>query len=162
RFRELEKIVAKEGVVLGSAHPFYLPDPGFTPLTPAPDLEIRWFEGDAIEAFRGDKRYTNAYSFDEAAPDMIGVGAYVDGRCIGMAGASADSPTLWQIGIDVDKASRGRHVGATLVSLLKEEIIKKGHTPFYGTSMSNIASQRVAHHSGFVVAWAELSSDRAG
>ncbi len=76
-----------------------------------------------------------------------------------MAGASADSPLFWQIGINVDFQARGLHVGSTLVRLLAQDIIAHGAVPYYGTSMSHIASQRVAHRAGFAVTWAELITE---
>ena len=51
------------------------------------------------------------------------------------------------------------HVGSTLVRLLAQDIIVQGAVPYYGTSMSHIASQRVAHRAGFVAAWAELIAE---
>lgn len=162
RFRELEEIIKPFGFKLGCAHPFYLPnDEEYKEdAETARPYEIVKYDRDAIEQFRGDERFKEAYSFDENAPDMLGVGAVSDGKIIGMAGASADSPTLWQIGISVDPAARGKRVGATLVRILKDDILKLNLTPFYGTSMSNIGSQRVAHHAGFIAAWAELGSMR--
>ena len=77
-----------------------------------------------------------------------------------MAGASADSPAMWQIGINVDPQMREAGIGKMLVTLLKNEILKKGILPFYGTSMSHIASQRVALGAGFVPAWAELATSK--
>ena len=76
-----------------------------------------------------------------------------------MAGASADSPLFWQIGINVAPHVREMHVGSTLVRLLAQDILAQGTIPYYGTSMSHIASQRVAHHAGFAVAWAELITE---
>ena len=73
-----------------------------------------------------------------------------------MAGASCDRPTMWQIGINVEPEARGTGVGTMLVALLKNEILSRGVLPFYGTSASHLASQRVALGAGFVPAWAEL------
>ena len=87
------------------------------------------------------------------------IAAAKDGQILGMAGASADSPLFWQIGINVDSHAVGMHVGSTLVRLLAQDIIAQGAVPYYGTSMSHIASQRVAHRAGFAVAWAELVAE---
>ena len=78
----------------------------------------------------------------------------------GMAGASADSPTFWQIGINVNKEYEGRHIASGLVSILKHDILQKGIVPYYGTSFSNLASQHVAVRAGFEAAWVELITDR--
>lgn len=77
-----------------------------------------------------------------------------------MAGASADSPTFWQIGINVNKEYEGRHIASGLVSILKHDILQKGIVPYYGTSFSNLASQHVAVRAGFEVAWVELITER--
>ena len=162
-FKALEDIVSPFGFRLCSAHPFYLPgsvEIEADPLDGKRDYEIVKYDREAIEQFRGNDRFSNAYSFEEKAPDMLGVGAVLDGKIIGMAGASADSETLWQIGIDVVPEARGKHVGADLVRILKNDILKSGHMPFYGTSMSNIGSQRVAHHAGFVASWSELGAEK--
>ena len=87
---------------------------------------------------------------------MLAVAAVKDGQILGMAGAGCDSPTMWQIGINVMPESRTSGIGTRLVSLLKNEVLKRGILPFYGTSMSHIASQRVAIGAGFMPAWAEL------
>ena len=34
-------------------------------------------------------------------PDMIAAAAVLDGKTVAVAGASEDSPLMWQIGIDV-------------------------------------------------------------
>ena len=52
--------------------------------------------------------------------------------------------------------AEGLGIGSMLVAVLKNEILKRGKLPFYGTSMSHIASQRVALGAGFVPMWAEL------
>ena len=82
----------------------------------------------------------------------------MDDKIIGMAGASADSETMWQIGIDVLPEYRGRGIGTNLVTLLKNEVLKRGKIPFYGTVESHLNSQNIAISAGFFPAWAELYS----
>lgn len=156
--RRLNERFSRDGYQIVFAHPFFLPAD-----TEEPDssgYEIRWYEAEDIEQFRGDSRYKNAYGFCDTAPDVIGVAALKDGSIVGMAGASCDSPTMWQIGIDVDRNIRQRGIGKMLVSMLKNEILKRGKLPFYGTGMSHFASQKVALGAGFTPAWAELVTDR--
>jgi predicted GNAT family acetyltransferase len=90
---------------------------------------------------------------------VLGVAALRKGEIVGMAGASADSPTMWQIGINVEPACRGEGLASLLVTLLKNEILKRGVLPFYGTALSHIASQRTALVAGFLPAWAELVAE---
>ena len=102
------------------------------------------------------ERFGEAFLFHELPKDEIGVGAYRDGVLLGMAGATSDSDSMWQIGINVMPEAEGLGIGSMLVAVLKNEILKRGKLPFYGTSMSHIASQRVALGAGFVPMWAEL------
>lgn len=152
--RELDARLHKDGWQIESAHPFYLAERPSEVKTE--DWEIRRYEGAEIERFRGDGRYGEAYAFCPEAPDVLGAAAVREGRILGMAGASCDSPTMWQIGINVEPEARGAGVGTMLVALLKNEILSRGVLPFYGTSASHLASQRVALGAGFVPAWAEL------
>lgn len=98
--------------------------------------------------------------FEDVPKDEIGIAAYQDGEILGMAGATSDSPLMWQIGINVLPKARGMDIGSLLVGLLKNELIDMGILPFYGTSMSHIASQKVALRAGFSPAWAELYCEK--
>lgn len=122
------------------------------------EYEIRWYEREDIEQFRGDERFVHAYSFLEHAPDVLGIAAVKDGMILGMAGASADSDVMWQIGIDVMPESKGLNIGPFITILLKREILKRGKLPYYGTVESHIQSQKVAVKSGFLPYWAEINS----
>ena len=89
---------------------------------------------------------------------MLAVAAFDGDGIIGMAGASSDSQTMWQIGIDILPKYRGKGIGTNLVTLLKNEILNRGKIPFYGTVESHFHSQNIAISSGFFPAWAELYS----
>ena len=94
------------------------------------------------------------------APDRIGIAAVLNGEIIGMAGASEDSPLMRQIGINVLPDFRGKGIAEYLVTALKNMILDEGYLPFYGTSMSHLASQRVALSAGFRPAWTELTAEK--
>lgn len=158
-FRTLENIVSQHGYRLRTAHPFFVPTDDSV-LSPE-GFEIKKFSHDEIQQFRGMPEYDEAFCFDDNAPDMIGVAAVADGRIVGMAGASADSPYLWQIGINVDRNYEGRGIASSIVSIIKKDIMDMGILPYYGTSISNLPSQRVAAKAGFEVAWVELLSEKA-
>lgn len=77
-------------------------------------------------------------------------------RVVSVAAVSADSETMWQIGIDVADAHRGRGLGVALTSLAAERILNTGRVPYYTTSSSNIPSMRTALSCGFHPAWVEV------
>ncbi len=156
----LDRMLRKYGYTVDKLHPFFIPDT-IREVPKRPEFAVRWYNGADIEQFRGDERFLKAYSFEETAPDVIGAAALSDGKILGMAGASADSDTMWQIGIDVVPEARGQRLGVYLVSLLKNEILSRGRLPFYGTAVSHTISQTIAVRSGFRPAWAELSVKRA-
>ena len=156
--RELDARLAQDGLYIASAHPFFLPDREVKPATDGWD--IRFYEQADIEQFRGDPRFPESYAFNTLAPDMLGVSASLGGEIAAMAGASRDSQRMWQIGVDVRPDMRGKGLGSTVVSLLKNEVMLRGRLPFYGTAMSHIASQRTALRAGFAPAWTELYAKR--
>lgn len=73
-----------------------------------------------------------------------------------MAGVSRDGEYLWQIGINVDPDCAGQGLGHRLVRAMKEEVLRRGKVPFYGTSESHTLSQTVGLKAGFVPAWTEV------
>lgn len=74
----------------------------------------------------------------------------------GMAGVSEDGEYLWQVGINVEEDCAGQGLANRLVRTLKEEILKRGKVPFYGTSESHSVSMTVGLKAGFVPAWTEI------
>ncbi len=155
---ELEGQLALHGKRLGQSHHMFLPRPGFVEVKAG--VNVRWYETDGIMNLYGGG-FPNALcrEFDPKRPDMLAVAALDnDGGIMGLAGCSADCPNMWQIGIDVLPPFRGRGIAAALVSLLRNEILKRGYIPFYGTSLSNLHSWNVAINSGFYPAWVEIAT----
>ena len=99
----------------------------------------------------------NALCEERKNLDMLSVGAYDGSALAGLAGCSADADDMWQIGVDVLPAYRGRGIASTLTSRLALEIFARGKVPFYCCAWSNIPSARNAIRSGFAPAWVEMT-----
>lgn len=151
----LNRELAAFGAQVRHARPFFTCDESRPVDTQGLDVE-RYDAQEILRRFRTNELFSNAYGFEATAPDVLGVSASEDGLYLGMAGASADSPLMWQIGIDVLPEARGRGVAQMLVGLIRNDVLAAGRLPYYGTSISHLASQRVALGAGFLPAWFEL------
>ena len=105
--------------------------------------------------------WSNALCEDRKELDVLGVGAYVHGKLVGLAGCSADCDTMWQIGVDVLPAYRRKGIAAALTSRLAVEVVERDKVPFYCSAWSNIRSARNAVKSGFIPAWVEMTAKPA-
>jgi GNAT superfamily N-acetyltransferase len=135
---------------------YFLPDLDRLPILPAPEgFAFALVEQGEIPCLYDTEGFHNAIQYDahHPRPDILAVTARRDGELVGIAGASDDSARLWQVGIDVRPAVRKAGLAAALVSQLTREILSRGYIPYYGTGSSNIASQRVAHRTGYSIAW---------
>ena len=101
--------------------------------------------------------WSNALCKDRRHLDVLGVGAYDNGRLVGLAACSADCEEMWQIGIDVLPEYRQRGIASALTGRLAREILDRGKVPFYCSAWSNIRSARNAAKSGFIPAWVEMT-----
>ena len=155
--RKLDEKLREFGYKIYDTHIYCLPDMDFEGYDFSVPYEIRWFEPDEIPGLRENNPFINALMFLPDCPDVIAVAAYDgDGRAVAMAGASSDSDTMWQIGIDVLPEYRNRGLAFALVTMLKEKIISLGKVPFYGTSESHSNSLHVGLRSGFMPAFTEV------
>lgn len=155
---ELEAQLQKYGKKLWQSHHMFLPKPVMS--NPVIDIEVKWFEQEDIKALYGREEFSNALceKYLPERPDMLAVAAMKGKRIIGLAGCSADTELFWQIGIDVLPEFRGAGIGTKLVQLLKDEIVRRGAIPFYGTSLSNLHSWNIALNCGFYPAWVEIET----
>ena len=103
------------------------------------------------------EQWSHCLTFDDRERDVLAVGAYDNGRLIGLAGCSADCEMMYQIGVDVLPDYRRKGIASAVTSKLAVEILKLGKVPFYCAAWSNIRSVRNAVKSGFRPAWVELT-----
>lgn len=135
---------------------YYLPDlPQIEPLTSPDGFTYEIIEQNDIPLLYRHEGFRNAIQYDvnHPRPDILVMLAKKDSRIVAMAGASSDCAMMWQVGMDVLPEYRNHGLAAYLVNRLTLEILDRGYVPYYGTSSSNIASQRVAHRAGYFPAW---------
>lgn len=152
--KSLDQELARYGHGIEDLHEGFLPD--LRRKNTDYPLPLRWFEEEEILQFRNDTRFQEAFAFHESHPDILGVAAYDGKEIMGMAGASRDGERLWQIGIDVIDKYRGKGIASMLTKAMKDEVLRRGAVPFYGTAPSHIISKNVAIHAGFSPAWSEI------
>lgn len=152
--RKIDSELANYGREILDTHIYFLPSE--EPTDVRPRCKVRWFENEELLQFRDNKNISHALCFSQTQPDRLAVAAYDGEQLMAMAGVSEDGAHLWQIGIDVLQGYEGRGLAANLVTLLKQEVIRRGHVPYYGTSETHAVSRSVAIASGFLPAWSEI------
>lgn len=155
----LNNALEKKGYCVAHLAQFFLPDVDYVPELNT-DIETKIFIEDDITSLYDDQRFTMALDYNRTGErvDTIAIAAYVDGQIAGVAGATNDCETMWQIGIDVLEEFRFQRIASTLTYLLSQEILKRGIVPFYCCAWSNIASKNTARKAGFKDAWVELTA----
>jgi GNAT superfamily N-acetyltransferase len=128
------------------------------------EIEINLIQEESIKQLYGNNLFPNALGrwYDPQRPRLLGCSAKHDGVTVGLATASADSDSMWQIGIDILPDYRNRGIGKALVGQLTEALFKMRKLPYYSTGISNISSRRTAISVGYRPAWVEIfSKERA-
>ncbi|MCM1244171.1 MAG: GNAT family N-acetyltransferase [Roseburia sp.] len=154
---KINRKLLEYGQRLVDAHHHYIP--AWIKISVEQRFDVKWYEKNEIEVFRGDNRFWEALLFDENTPDMLAVCAVEDDIILGMANATRDCERLWQIGVNVTQEGCGKGVGSYVTTLLKEELLNRGIVPMYATVESHIKSQKVAFKSGFMPAFYEIFSE---
>ncbi len=158
--RMIDSELEKQGHRIGLTAQYYLPKTPYRPSSRSEGFSISVFEGSDLHQLYGLRKFDNALLFRTEGDrhDILAVCAINGSTVMGIAGASLDSPTMAQIGVDVGEGFRSMGIGSALVSACACEIFRKGLIPYYGTWSGNIISQRLAMTCGFYPAWVEVQS----
>ena len=135
---------------------YFLPDVNVLKEMPC-DYELRVLYPEDFKDCYTDQ-WGNALCHDRKHLDKFAVGAFDDGKLVGLAGCSADCEMMYQIGVDVLPEYRKKGIASSITSRLALEILKIGKVPFYCAAWSNVRSVRNAIKSGFRPAWVELTA----
>lgn len=156
--RKIDLAMQSFGYEINEMPQYYLPKPSSDEEEAL--FTTKWYDEASIKVFKDDARFEQAFIFSSHFPDVLGVAAVECDEILGMAGASADCECLYQVGIDVLPGHRGHGIGTSLVKQIKDELLKRGKVPFYGTGSSHLHSRNIAINAGFYPAWVELYSKK--
>lgn len=101
-------------------------------------------------------RHALSYLTDSPRPDLVAAVARICGEVVGVAGASADCETMWQVGVDVVAGEHRRGIGRAIVGRVTGEVLARGRLPYYSTVVSNLGSSRLALGLGYRLGWVEV------
>lgn len=120
---------------------YYLPDVGNIKVIENNNYDFRLIDS-GIQSFYKYKGIHNVLQYDVQSerPEVLAAVAYANDRLFGIACASADSKTMWQIGVDVLPEYRGNELAVKFVNMITIEIFKREIVPYYTTDNANINS----------------------
>lgn len=133
----------------------------FDPYRLGGEIEVGLIREVGIRQLYGNNLFPNALGrqHDPQRPRLLACSARHGGTIVGLAAASADSDSMWQVGIDVIPDYRNHRIGKALVSRLTEALFDIEKLPYYlTTGMANISSRRIAVSLGYRPAWVEIYS----
>jgi len=161
----MEKYVGRDGqTMFGPELKYICTQDSLRPHHLDGEVGIDLIHEESIKRLYGDNLFPNALGrhYDPQRPRLLGCSASHDGVTVGLATASADSDSMWQVGIDILPDYRNRGIGRALVSRLTQAVFKVEKLPYYCTGISNITSRRLAISIGYRPAWVEIfSKERA-
>lgn len=158
-FSFLTDYLSRDGLELRGPSPNYVCAAyDLVSVEPPSGVQISVVHADRIGELHEQRGFSNAlgYGRNPQVPDIIAGVATRSGAIVGMAGASADSEAMWQIGVDVLPEARLSGIGAALVARVAEEVLSAGRLPYYAHHPANVASAALATKVGFRLAWMEF------
>ena len=161
----MEKYVARDHqTMFGPELKYICTQDSFQPYPFGGEIEVSLIQEERIKQLYGNKLFPNAlgHRYDPHRPRLLACSANYDGVIVGLAAASVDCDSMWQVSIDILPDYRNRGIGKALVSRLTEALFKIRKLPYYSTGISNISSRRIAISLGYRPAWVEIySKERA-
>jgi hypothetical protein len=138
---------------------YYLPKTPVLEIPPLPEgFSGRIIdEGDIKKLYRFGFQNAFCKKSGERRDKIAAIALSPDSKIVSAAGASSDSDTFWQLGIDTLPDYRKKNLAKVLVSVLSNEIAETGRVPYYSAVPQNIPSHRTALSCGFMPAWVEYS-----
>lgn len=157
----IERYVTRDGQTLFGPELRYICTlDTFKPYRLDEGIEIDLIRREDVQILYENNRFPNALGFQDnpLRPRLLACSAAHNRAIVGLAGASADCDSMWQIGIDTLPDYRQRGIGKALVSRLTKALFELGKLPYYTTRITNIASRRIAVSLGYRPAWVEIYS----
>lgn len=162
----MSELVSRDQLILRGPYPrFAVSHSSLIPVPPPSGYTIRVVDKQGADNISDRDKWGYAIYPDPEEtqrPTMLAGIAERDGTVVGVCGASADSDSMWQLGINVEPEHQGYGLSTALVSSVAEAVLEADKLPYYGTSGSNVLSMRTALAVGFKPTWVEVLSRPTG
>jgi len=160
RLARLAEVASQHNVKLYGPWPRFLgASENIRHVPPPASYTVRVIDRDAADRIGDRLRFPNALYAEPsktARATMLAAVAERDGEIVGLCGATSDSDTMWQLGIDVIAGHRGNAIAPAMASAAARAVMEHGRVPYYCTTSANIPSMRTALAAGFRPAWVEV------
>ena len=158
----MAELIGPEGLILYGPFPrFAVSQNSLINIEPPGEYTVKVVDREGADSIDEREKWRYAIQLDPAAtarPTMLAAIAEHEGQVVGVCGVSADSPYMWQLGIDVAPEHRGRGIAPALTFAAANAALEAGKLPYFGTSSSNVPSMRTALAAGFKPTWVEVLS----
>lgn len=152
----LDKLISPYGLKVCFMAEYFLPDVNALKPLPCP-YELRLLHQEDFQDLYLPQ-WSDALCEKRKELDVLGIGAYDNGKLVGLAGCSADCKDMYQIGVNVLPEYRRQGIASAITSRLALEILALGKVPFYCAAWCNLKSVRNAIKCGFLPAWVEVTA----
>lgn len=122
--------------------------------------ETRDINGEEISKLTQKEIFKNALFQNAFREEQIGIACYDNDKMIALIVATKRSNIIWEISVDTRLEYRNKGIASALIKRMTNNLLESGKIPIYGTSESNINSQKLAIKADYKPLWYELYSQK--
>lgn len=122
--------------------------------------ETKVLNSEQISSLTEKDVFKNSLFHNVFREEQMGMASYDNGKIIALIVATKKGNKIWEIAVDTRMEYRNRGIIGELIRRMTNYLLEKGQIPIYGTSESNINSQRAIMKANYKPMWYELYTQR--
>lgn len=122
--------------------------------------ETKEITGGEISNLTEKEIFKNALFQNVFREEQIGIASYDNSKMIALLVATKRSNIVWEISVDTRLEYRNKGIASELLKRMTNNLLESGKIPIYGTSESNINSQKLVIKADYKPLWYEVYSQK--